>query len=124
MLQTLTGKATKILAFDPVDRANLVDMRKVDIGFAADQLLCKFKCSKNISDMDCLSIRLDSQKLLVAMVAKMLEKSPLQQSLVRSLGWLIPSAICNQDKHGHCLEALRRFLTIAVEAGQVQARQL
>ena len=71
--------------------------------------------------MDCLSIHLDSKKFLVAMVAKMLEKSPLQQSLVRSLGWLIPSAICNQDKHGHCLEALRRFLTIAVEAGQVQA---
>ena len=92
VLQTLTGKAAKTLAFDPADCANHVDTSKVDIGFAADQLLREVKRSKKISDMDHLSIRLDSKKFLVAMVAKML-KSPLQQSLVRSLGWLIPSAI-------------------------------
>ena len=57
------------------------------------------------------------------MVKKMLAKSPLQQSLVNTLGWLDPSSWHDADKHEHCIKQAKKCLKVCLDARHVEPQQ-
>ena len=69
---------SNLLAFDPDDpddKANHVQISKVDIGFAANRLLQELKETKHFSDLDCHSIRVEDKSFLQVMVNHLIDKT-------------------------------------------------
>ena len=72
-------------------------------------------------DKDVFSVKSDTRKVLVFLVNKLLEKSPIIYGLVRNLEWLNPIALCtNQPK---CVQQLTRALQILIDMHHVAAGQ-
>jgi hypothetical protein len=79
--------AVKLLALDLTANENLLELRKVDIGFQTEKLLKEVKAS----DKDKLAFRLECRNFLLGTIKKIVERSPLKYKLVRALSALDPS---------------------------------
>ena len=111
---------TKLLGLDPTDQSQHVSSNSVDIGFAAEKIMREHKRAKKLSEHDCLSVRLDTKKCLIAMTKKLLHKCPVNYPLVRNLNWLVPDSICH--KPNECVAHLKRCLCLLSESGHVEVR--
>ena len=114
-------KMIKVLGNDVSNTSLHKDTSKVNIGFVSEKLLHELKGTRKISDKDVFSVKSDTRKVLVFLVNKLLEKSPIRYGLVRNLEWLNPRALCtNQPK---CVQQLTRALQILVDMHHVTAGQ-
>jgi hypothetical protein len=73
---------------------------------------------KSISELQALEIRNETKKFLVAMVQKILEKSPIKYRLVRNLSCLDPAILCRDPEHA--VSRFKRVLHALLEANRVR----
>lgn len=96
-----------VILLDLQDPTNLIEVGKVDVGFSTKKVLKELK----LSEREILGFKHECQKILVAVVTKLLDKSPLKYRLVKGLTSLNPHIIYQQPSLGqtrmeYVLEAL------------------
>ncbi|XP_070386042.1 uncharacterized protein [Dermacentor albipictus] len=92
-------------------------LEKVDIGYAAEQIL---KNSK-VSAKDAFAFKMECKQFLVSVCKKVLEKSPLRFRLVRGHSSLDPRQMCT--KLNQCLAGLKHVLNTLIAAKRLSDRQ-
>lgn len=98
----------KVVKLDVTKQENHLSSSKIDVGFAADKKLKELYASKKINDKQILQYRLEVKDFLVAVVSKILEKSPVKYSIVRNLRCLKPSVMA--EKPDEAKKMFRRVL--------------
>jgi hypothetical protein len=78
----------KLCKIDCEDTKNHKEYKHVDVGFAANAALQS--APKTVSDLQKMSFHVGCCKFLAAMTTKLLQRNPLQYSLVRNLSCLSP----------------------------------
>ena len=112
----------KLLQIDFEKQSNYCDAKKVDPGFVADKLITTLLHQKCISDMQALQFRMETKSLLKTVVKHMLEKSPMNYRLVRSLSCLDPRKLCHDPERSTF--KFKRVLQCMVDAKRVEAEQV
>lgn len=79
----------RLINLDLQDSTNLVSIEKVDVGFAAKVLMKKAQCSEK----EKLLFKNEFKNLLITMVEKLRQKSPLKSHLARGLTAFDPNLI-------------------------------
>ena len=79
--------AEKLCEANVTDINNHQHYKKVDIGFSADKLLKTLLHKKKISERQGMEFRKECKSFVVPVVSKLLNKCPLQYSLVRNSLW-------------------------------------
>ena len=102
----------KVLKIKPTDKEQQVDYLKVDVGFVAQQML-KEKSSK-LSERQLLQFRVECKDFLAGTVAKLLDKTPINYRLVRSISCLDPRLMAS-EKEAYVTK-MKQILEILVEA--------
>lgn len=88
--------ATKLIGIDLHEQENLIELNKMDIGFQTMKFLKQVKSS----ELEVLNFRKECQKLLISLIDKFVERSPLKYKVVRGLSALDPSLILLQPEVG------------------------
>lgn len=88
--------ATKLIGIDLHEQENLIELNKMDIGFQTMKFLKQVKSS----ELEVLNFRNECQKLLISLIDKFVERSPLKYKVVRGLSALDPSLILLQPDVG------------------------
>lgn len=88
--------AKQLLDIDLSQSENLLHSKKIDIGFAARKFLMEAK----VDDKDATNFRLQCRELLIAIIEKLKERSPLKYLLVRGISALDPFIIAYKPKNG------------------------
>ena len=109
----------KILKIKPTDKEQQLDYLKVDVGFVAQQML-KEKSSK-LSERQVLQFRVESKDFLARTVAKLLDKTPINYRLVRSMSCLDPRLMALEKEV--CEKKMKRILEILVEARRLKSAE-
>ena len=111
---TSTLKLTKISVSQ---EDNLLNYKKVDVGFQADKELKTLVVTKQISEREYLQFRMSCKKFLVKCVEKLLDKSPLSYSFVRSASAFDPNfMVSNQEES---LAKLKRAVSVLNNCNRV-----
>lgn len=85
-----------VMLLDLQEPTNLIEVDKVDVGFSTKKLLKEAK----VPQREILGFKYECQKILVAIVKKLLDKSPLKYTLVKGLTSLNPQIIYQQPSLG------------------------
>lgn len=95
-----------------------MDPSKVDVGFEAKLS----SVTKQASDKQRYTFRMDCLNMIKNMVGKVLEKCPIKSALVRSLDWLNPCTIAATEKNAisDAEQALARSLEILADHKRVK----
>ena len=125
ILQTLINKfvkkkildGAKLVRIDRDKKENMLNLRKVDVGFAVLAMIEKLEKNKQVSQLQLLEFYTECQTFLKAMVEKLVERSPLKYYVVGCLSALDPRVMINHtetagDKFKRLLSkmlALHRF---------------
>lgn len=88
-------KSNPIMAIDVNKAENMKLAKEVDIGYAARGALRK--CN-NVKDLDILHFRQDCNVSLTSLVENLVEKCPLKYSLTKSLSFLNPAEISEENE--------------------------
>lgn len=118
----LVGEATsalKILKLKPTDKEQQVDYQKVDVGFVAQKFL-KEQSSK-LSERQVLQFKMECKDFLARTVAKLLDKTPINYRLVRSMSCLDPRLMASEKES--CVNKMKRILEILVEARRLKSAE-
>lgn len=87
----ISGLSTeKLSAVDVFDEKTLIQLKDIDIGFAARDVVHSAK----VSDLKKMQFRSECRLFLQKMASKMLERSPLRFTVVRNAGSLSPETMC------------------------------
>lgn len=86
--------ALHLLKLGDKEKDSLKDPSKVDIGYQAS----RSSLTKKASDKQRYSFRVECRDFIQATLLKILEKTPLNSVLVRSLGWLNPTMMAGNDE--------------------------
>ncbi len=79
-----------MVKIDYKDAYNHVKTEKVNLGFVAERIIKEMYVSKKVMHSDLLNLRLDFKSVLITILAKLFEKSPIIYSTVRHLTCLNP----------------------------------
>lgn len=104
----------KLLNVPYQDRNLHKDASQIDLGFAADSTLKQLRSTKKVSDRQSLEIRLDSKKLLMTLLDKLLAKAPVKHTLVRCLQCFDPRHMAKSKEQ--CVRQMMIVLRSFVEA--------
>jgi len=83
--------AIKLSKLDCADSKNHKTHKEIDVGFAANAILQS--APQSVGELQKMSFRVGCGKFLSRMTAKLLERNPLQYSLVRNLSCLSPKSL-------------------------------
>lgn len=100
------------------DSRNLKDYKHVDLGFAGDKKLKELLAGKVVSERQVLELRMECRAIIVKIVAKLQDKSPLKYALVRNLSCLDPKRMV-LDRDG-CVSSMRKVLGCLVKENQMK----
>lgn len=89
--EEIMGKTTVLSVADVPFEKHLKDPSKIDIGFSASRSIL----TKKASDRQKYAFRMECQKFVVALLQKLLKKSPLKKTLLKKLSWLQPCKIAS-----------------------------
>lgn len=113
-VMTKASTPAKLCDIDVMDAQQQRHYKKVDIGFSASKIVKKLLQDKKISELREMEFRESAKKFIITVVTKLLDKSPLQYSLVRNMSCLDPRKMAT--KQGDCKAKMERILTILVQA--------
>jgi hypothetical protein len=88
--------AQKVMNLDLKDSDTLLPIEKVDIGYSAKHIMKKLKCS----DKEKYMLKKDFSKIVISVIEKLKEKSPLKSNLARGLTCFDPDIILNKPTLG------------------------
>ncbi|GBL92950.1 hypothetical protein AVEN_54601-1 [Araneus ventricosus] len=93
-------------------------IENIDLGFSAEKESQSLHVSKKKKLLTCqiFDLRMDCKKFLIKATIKLLEKSPLQHSIVRNLSCLDPRNMTDKRK---CLNKMNHILNSMIEAKHV-----
>lgn len=103
---------------DYEDARNHLSTEKVDLGFVAEKKLKHLYVSKKVKDNEMLQLRLDTKAILIRILSKLFDKSPIRYATVRHLACLNPYFLAT-DKQA-CLKKMKLLLVSLVEIGIVK----
>ena len=86
----------------------------MEIGFRAEK---RMEEAKNISERRVLEFRLSCRDSLLAIVTKLMEKSPVKYALARCVTCLDPKKMVNTDS---CISKMKVILKLLMEANRVE----
>ncbi|RUS76435.1 hypothetical protein EGW08_015804 [Elysia chlorotica] len=104
-----------LIGLDMKDSSNLVAPDDTELGYKAQRMLKDSKASPRQK----LELRMELRAMLVAMIIKIQEKSPLSSKLARNLGWMMPSVIVKKDGK----ERLKNTLKVLEESNRISATE-
>ena len=108
---------SQLMALDPSDREHFAGKSNIDLGLVADELLKPLLCSRKVSDLRLMELKMAFRSFLVTILTKLKAKAPLKYPLVRHLSCLDPSVMANQ--RDTAVKKMRSLLPILVDAGRV-----
>ena len=91
-------KATNVSKIDVFKKDNLVSPDKVDVGFAAKQVVDTVLKEKKASPLRVLEFQKECITFLQQMVGKLQERCPLKYSTVRAMACLDPALLCGDPE--------------------------
>jgi len=109
----------KLCKIDCEDTKNHKDYKNIDVGFAANAVLQS--APKTVSDLQKMSFRVGCTKFLAAMMAKLLQRNPLQYSLVRNLSCLSPKSLAASPET--CTANFKKVLAVLLAKKHFTADQ-
>lgn len=86
---------------------------KISMGFSADKLVKQLLLKKDITDKEAFNLRYDCQKFVVGMLQNLMNKNPINYSLVRSSSCFDPRKMAS--KPSDCQKSLKKVLVNLVE---------
>ena len=92
---------------------------KIDVGFVAEKLTTELSAKKKVGEQSLMAFKMDSKKCLLAIVQKLLLKSPLNYSLVSNLSFLDPRKMLSATKE-LSIRRLKRALSYLVDQNRVR----
>lgn len=104
----------QLLDIDLCQSENFLHYKKIDVGFAARKFLGEVK----VDERDVMNFRLQCRELLVAIVEKLKERSPLKFLIVRGVSALDPFIIKHKPKIG--IQRFQVALQCLVHANRVE----
>ena len=107
----------KLISVDPTNTDNHKIYKKIDVGFTAEKILKKSLCDKKLTECREMEFRMEAKAFVVEILKRLLNKCPLQYTLVRNLAFLDPRHI---PKKEDCINKLKRVLHIMSEAKRVE----
>lgn len=107
---------TKLASFDINDKC-LTEINKVSFGFSGDQMIKLIKARKETADKDIKMMKHEVQSFVISLVKKVLEKSPLNYSLVRNASCLDPRHL--KDRKSNNQVKMKSILKYFVECGRL-----
>jgi len=110
VMLTLTN-AVKLCNINANDVNNHQHYRKVDVGFSAEKMLKKLQQDKRISESQEMEFRQEAKSFIVAVVGNLLNKYPLQYTLVRNMACLDARKMANANLED-CKCKFKRILDI------------
>mgnify|MGYP003471112127 FL=1 len=114
----IMSSALSVTAVTKVDfecNGNQVDTSKINVGFSASKLLL----AKELSDKQKYTFRAECRSFLIAVLKKLLDKSPLKYPLVKNMSWLDPRLMLSQKDKTNGVTKLTRVLRILCETGRI-----
>ena len=109
VLRSAGQSAYKLCQIDLTNSENLKAHSQIDAGFVSEKLVNELRATKTISDRQVLEFHMEAREFLQCLVSKIIEKSPLQYSLVRNVSCLVPKIITDDKEVG--LSRFRRVLS-------------
>lgn len=110
----------KLLSVDTDKKENQKTAHRINLGFLADDEVKKLVSAKKVSERAVLEFRSECKLLLVTLVGKLMIKSPLSKSLVRSLACLAPEEmIMHSDR---CKEKFKNILKLLVSCNRINIK--
>ena len=94
------------------------DASEVNVGFIGEQQLRNLNVHKKVSDLALLNIKRETKGFYIAIVKKLLEKSPLNYKLVRNAEWLNPLKIKGRNVS---VDQLTKCLEVLCNTGRIKA---
>ena len=88
------------------DKQNQKTWKNIDIGFAADLEVKSLLSEKQVSERSVLGFRTDCRNMLIKIITKLQEKSPLEYALLKNMYCLDPSEIIRN--HKSCKKRFKR----------------
>jgi hypothetical protein len=92
----------------------------VDIGFCASEKIRELLVTEKVSKKQELGLRQEAKAVIVRMIEKVIDKSPLKYSLTRSLKCFDPRRLV--DSPDDCRSRFKRVLSTAVNCNRLEAR--
>ena len=110
-----------LLKLDLEDSDLYVVPKNIDIGFKADQYLKEIILNKKVSDRQILEFRMESRAFMKSLVKKLLDKAPVNYSLVRNIQCLDP--VHMSEYPDDCKLKMKRVLSTLVACKRVQSNK-
>ena len=110
--------ANSIHKINIADDKNLLDYKKVDVGFSAQKILKDLLSAKKISDRQFMEFRMECRAFLQGVVKQLLLKSPLNYNLAKNISVLDPRRMSNTDTRDINKNQFRDMLRTLVDAGR------
>ena len=109
---------SRLLRLDVLDKKNIVDREKIDVGFVVKNLIKTMKREKKISDLQVMEFLLQSLAFLQKTTKKLMEKTPISYTFARDVTCLDPSVFLNDTAKTR----FRSVLSKLVETKHIKAR--
>nr|XP_042895913.1 uncharacterized protein LOC122268951 [Parasteatoda tepidariorum] len=109
----------KLCHFNFCDEKNYVSLTKISVGFKGDQIL-KQLASKVISDRDHINIKKDCRKFITKMLETLLEKCPINYSVVRNVACINPKLM--SENKSKCVLKMRNILNYLSKKKKIEEK--
>ena len=116
-VMTKTKTIVQLCEIDVTDTANQLHYKKVDIGYSAENAVKKLVQGKKVSELGEKKFRESAKAFIVTILSRLLNKSPLQYSLVRNMMCLDPRRMASKQED--CTEKMKRVLNTLVQANRL-----
>ena len=110
------SSSDKVVKVDVTKNDNHLPYKKIDIGFLAERAVA----SSGSLERQILEYRMECKAFLIAVVKKMLDKSPLTYSLARNMACLNPRNMANNPTD--CIDKFKKVLGLLTNNGKVKER--
>ena len=95
------------------------DASEVNVGFIGEQQLRNLNVHKKVFDLALLNIKRETKGFYIAIVKKLLEKSPLNYKLVRNAEWL--NSLKLKEDRNVSVDQLTKCLEVLCNTGRIKA---
>jgi len=107
----------KVLKLDVTKKENQSPTDKVKIGAACEEALKENLRSKKMSERAVMDFRAECKEVMIVLVSKLTEKSPLKYNLVRHASCLDPRKIVSN--RAHCLKQMDLMLKVLADCNKI-----
>ena len=111
----------KLAALEPYHKKNQLNLKHVELGFAAWQTLKAATDKKSVSELGVLAFKTECVKLLSALTSKLIDRCPLKYPLVQYLSSLNPKKLISSGTDA--TDKFEKILQILLNGGWRSAEE-